>query len=107
MKKETDSFKKDILKLTGEQDKKILDLTNIISENSKILKDLTGIIKQGQQAPQPMQEMGNVVFTDITFARLISPEDTQQRANEVAGLVKPILEKYGVAKLNAFLVVKK
>ena len=109
MKKEKtkENFQEDILKVTGEQDKKIESLVDLVTQSTKTIEDLASIIKNRQNDIAQKQEIGNVVFTDITFARLISQEDTQKRANEVAKLVKPILEKYGVAKLNAFLVQPK
>ena len=108
--KPQENFQKDILDITKGQDDKIQSLVDLVTQTTKTLEGLAELIKAGKQgntAPTPIQEIGNVVFTDITFTRVVSPEDNQKRANEVAGLVKPILEKYGVAKLNAFLIEKK
>src|SRR3990167_10393757 len=107
-------FREDILALTASQNEKIDKLASIVCGNTKSIGDLlVEVVKQSKQ-PAPVEQQNVVeektyiIFTTSTEPiTIMSKEEFTVKTQEVIKLVKPILVKYGIAQLNAFLVDKK
>jgi hypothetical protein len=120
-KKETDNFRKDILKITKSQDEKIANLDNLIKDQADhtegILKEILARLNvapqpqvQAQQADiQTLQTKGVEAcsLNSVFDPRLgLTQEQMNQRNIEAIKIIKPIMKQYGMAQMRALFSKK-
>jgi len=119
--KSKEQFQQDILKLTGDQESKIDELSKDIKSLSDIvntaMKDFDAILgnlaeKNAEERKEtPLKKEANsshICAVQIQTDRNVPlPQgEMERRAGDVAILIKPIMQKYGLESISATLQKK-
>jgi len=103
--KTQEEFREDILKITGDQKKSIDSFIEDVGEKMDgIMSTLEGISQSVKE--QPIKQENEKHEHGVIWAIVIAPvkeipkEDLDQKAREVADIVKPIMIQYDLASLS-------
>lgn len=113
-KKTNEEFRKDILDITKAQDARIASFEGLIKDQAEhtevILKEILGKLNEPQIPTIPDNKVmgeSSLVACYSTFTETLTQEETTRRAGEIAKLIKPIMEQYGLSQVQAVMTKKK
>jgi len=103
--KPEEEFQAEILKITGDQQKKIDSfIGDMGGKMDNLVTTMQGIAQsiqnQPQQIPEQVLEPQNICAVLLIPEIPIPQEELNKKATEVAQLIKPIMKKYQLKTLN-------
>lgn len=99
MEKSNEQFQKDILEIIKKNGEKIEEFKKEVEE--KLVKK-SEVVEKSQTGK--IAKLGYITNILTSTAILLSDEETKRRATELQVIMKPIMEKYQLSKLECFVI---